>query len=56
LELAWYEHPFVKNQFIISSEDEIKKISGLGLNSVKVDFSRSRIREEEILSSLSTKG
>lgn len=50
LDLAWYEHPFIKNQFVISTEDEIKKIAGLGLKGVKVDFSKSRIRGDEVSS------
>jgi len=41
LNLAWYEHPFLKNQFAISSEDEIKKIVELGLKTVHVDPAKS---------------
>jgi len=47
LDLAWYEHPFLKSHFLIATEDEIKKIAGLGLKGVKVDFSKSRVRVEE---------
>jgi HD-GYP domain-containing protein (c-di-GMP phosphodiesterase class II) len=43
LNLAWYEHPFLKNQFIISSEDEIKKIKGLGLKTIQIDLAKSKI-------------
>jgi HD-GYP domain-containing protein (c-di-GMP phosphodiesterase class II) len=48
LELAWYEHPFIKNQFLVSSEDEIKKIKSLGLKTIKVDFEKSQIHDLEI--------
>jgi HD-GYP domain-containing protein (c-di-GMP phosphodiesterase class II) len=48
LELAWYEHPFIKNQFILSSEDEIRKIKDLGLKTIKIDLERSQIHELEI--------
>ncbi|MDQ5985471.1 MAG: Cyclic di-GMP phosphodiesterase [Syntrophus sp. SKADARSKE-3] len=44
LELAWYEHPFLKSQFLVSTQDELKKIRGLGLKSVKIDIDRSRSR------------
>jgi hypothetical protein len=37
LDLAWHEHPFLKNQFAISSKDEIKKIAELGLKTVQFD-------------------
>ncbi len=43
LNLAWYEHPFLKSQFIISSGDEIKKIKGLGLKTVQIDPAKSKI-------------
>ena len=41
LALSWYEHPFLKSQFAISSEDEIKKIVELGLKTVQVDPAKS---------------
>ena len=43
LDLAWFEHPFLKNQFIISTADEIKKIKGLELRAIQIDLARSRI-------------
>ena len=43
LDLAWFEHPFLKNQFIISSSDEIKKIKGLPLETIQIDLARSKI-------------
>jgi len=41
LPLSWHEHPFVKNQFIIKSSNDIDKIKSLGLNEIQVDPSRS---------------
>ena len=55
LELAWYEHPFIKNHFLISTDDELKKIGTLGLKKVKVDFSKSGMSEEEVFASLAPK-
>lgn len=43
LNLAWYEHPFLKNQFVIASEDEIQKIKGLGLKTIPFDLTKSKI-------------
>jgi len=43
LDLAWFEHPFLKNQFIVSSSDEIKKIKGLELETIQIDLARSKI-------------
>jgi len=48
LNLAWYEHPFLKSQFHLSSEDEIKKIKGLGLKAVAVDLAKSIIPEVSV--------
>jgi len=42
LDLAWYEHPFLKNHFHISSSESLKKIKGLGLKTVKIDPSKSQ--------------
>jgi len=43
LDMAWFKHPFLKNQFIISSGNEIRKLKSLGLRFVKVDLARSKI-------------
>jgi len=42
--LSWHEHPFLKNSFLITSEEEIKKFQDLGIDKVVVDPSRSRIK------------
>jgi HD-GYP domain-containing protein (c-di-GMP phosphodiesterase class II) len=43
LNLPWYAHPFLRNEFIISSEDEIKKIRGLGLKTLLIEPAKSKI-------------
>jgi HD-GYP domain-containing protein (c-di-GMP phosphodiesterase class II) len=45
LPLAWHQHPFLKNHFLIESDTEIKKISELGLKVIHVDPAKSRIVE-----------
>jgi HD-GYP domain-containing protein (c-di-GMP phosphodiesterase class II) len=45
LPLAWHEHPFLKNHFLIQSETEIAKIRELGVKGIQIDPSRSRIVE-----------
>jgi len=42
LPLAWHEHPFLKNHFLIQSEGEISKIRELGVKGIQIDPSRSR--------------
>jgi HD-GYP domain-containing protein (c-di-GMP phosphodiesterase class II) len=41
LPLAWYQHSFLKNQFVIKSEGDIEKIRELGLREIQIDPSRS---------------
>jgi len=41
--LSWHEHPFLKNSFLITSEEEIEKFKSLGVGQVEVDPARSRI-------------
>lgn len=41
LPLAWHEHPFLKNHFLIQSEAEIHKIRELGTNGIQIDLSKS---------------
>ncbi|MDD5168252.1 MAG: DUF3391 domain-containing protein [Syntrophales bacterium] len=43
LNLAWYAHPFITNQFVISSETEINKIKKLGLRTIQIDLTKSEI-------------
>lgn len=43
LPLAWHQHPFLKNHFLIESQSEIDKIRELGTDGIKMDPSRSRL-------------
>ena len=40
LDCGWMEHPFVRNRFVISDEEEIRKIMAAGIRSVTIDCSR----------------
>ncbi|ALK95225.1 phosphodiesterase [Massilia sp. WF1] len=37
LDCGWMEHPFVRNRFVISSEDEIRKVLHAGIRGVTID-------------------
>ena len=41
LPLAWDEHPFLKNHFLIQSEAQINKIRELGTKGIQIDLSKS---------------
>lgn len=43
----WFKHPFMKNQFVLSTLKEIEKLRDFGFSEVPVDLSRSRIGEEK---------
>jgi len=47
LPLAWYEHPFLKNNFLITSDNQIRKILECGVKEVRVDPAQSRIRSSD---------
>ena len=40
LDCGWMEHPFVRNRFPLSNEDEIRKIHAAGIRGVVIDCSR----------------
>jgi HD-GYP domain-containing protein (c-di-GMP phosphodiesterase class II) len=40
LDCGWMEHPFLRNRFVIASEDEIRKILASGIRSVTIDCTR----------------
>lgn len=40
LDCGWMEHPFVRNRFKLSTEDEIRKILGAGIRGVVIDCDR----------------
>ncbi len=45
LPLSWHQHPFLKNHFLIESDAEINKIREMGLKSIQIDLSKSRLVE-----------
>lgn len=45
LPLAWHEHPFLKNHFLIESEKEIERIRELGVKGIRIDPLKSRCAE-----------
>ncbi|WP_313702844.1 HD-GYP domain-containing protein [Massilia sp.] len=40
LDCGWMEHPFVRARFVLTSEDEIRKIVNAGIRGVVIDCSR----------------
>lgn len=40
LNVGWMDHPFMRNQFKISSADEIAQIAGLGVREIYIDTDR----------------
>jgi HD-GYP domain-containing protein (c-di-GMP phosphodiesterase class II) len=40
LDCGWMEHPFVRAKFVLSSEDEIRKITSAGIRGVVIDCSK----------------
>ena len=40
LDCGWMEHPFVRNRFVITSDDEIGKILSAGIRNVTIDCAR----------------
>jgi HD-GYP domain-containing protein (c-di-GMP phosphodiesterase class II) len=45
--VSWTDHPFLKSQFLLTSPDQIKKMIGAGMKEVRVDFSQSRVVDDE---------
>jgi HD-GYP domain-containing protein (c-di-GMP phosphodiesterase class II) len=41
--VSWYQHPFVKNEFLIKSKEQIEKISESGITEVILDTQRSKL-------------
>ena len=42
----WISHPFISNQFVISTKTEISKIIGAGIEEVSIDTGQSKINEQ----------
>jgi HD-GYP domain-containing protein (c-di-GMP phosphodiesterase class II) len=47
LPLSWMSHDFLKNKFLINTDEQLKKIKALKIEQVIVDFERSIILPEE---------
>ncbi len=47
LDLSWIRHSFLKPNFLIRSKKQIRKIKADGIETVKVDFSRSTVTSAE---------
>jgi len=47
LDLRWFEHPFPFGQFKIKTEEQIRTIRGLGLESVRYDPAQSDMKVEQ---------
>ena len=43
---SWFRHPFLKNRFLITSEEQIETLSGMGLREIEVDSAKSQLVEE----------
>jgi HD-GYP domain-containing protein (c-di-GMP phosphodiesterase class II) len=46
LPVAWHEHPFLKNHFLVTSSKELSQIGQLGVKVVKIDTAKSRVVAE----------
>lgn len=50
LPLSWFKHSFIKNQFLITDEDQLRKILKSELNEVKIDTSKgAAVQEVELI-------
>lgn len=47
LDVGWLSHPFPTNGFRLSQSSQVETLRGLGLKSVKVDWSRSDVAQDE---------
>ena len=47
LPVSWYQHPFVKNEFLIRSREQIEKISESGITEVILDTKKSNFNGEQ---------
>ena len=50
LNLSWMEHPFFKSHFLLTSQEQIRKLIGTGIKEVQVDYSRSLVEDKEPVS------
>ncbi len=47
LPLSWMSHDFLKSKFLITTDEQLKKVKALKLEQVIVDFERSNIQPEK---------
>ncbi|HUH66882.1 MAG TPA: DUF3391 domain-containing protein, partial [Syntrophales bacterium] len=47
LTVPWYQHPFVKNEFLIKTRDQIQKIHESGMAEVILDTKRSNVNGDQ---------
>jgi HD-GYP domain-containing protein (c-di-GMP phosphodiesterase class II) len=40
LDCGWMEHPFVRNRFVVTTEDEVRKVVNAGIRGVTIDCSK----------------
>lgn len=45
--LSWMKHPFLKNEFVITSQNQIRKILALGIKSIAIDIGKSNFDFEQ---------
>ena len=45
LPLAWHEHPFLKNHFLVTSLKEISQIKQTGVKELKIDLAKSKVMD-----------
>lgn len=43
----WFAHPFLKNEFIISSPEQIAKLHEAGIVEVSIDLSKSKVQDDQ---------
>lgn len=48
LPIGWTSHPFILNSFLIKDEKQLRILQHLGLKSISVDLSRSKISPSEL--------
>jgi len=44
--VSWTDHPFLKNQFLLTSQDQIRKIIEAGIKEVRLDCCKSRVVDD----------
>ncbi len=45
---SWFKHPFIRSQFVVSSERDIKWLAASGISQIPVDLAKSTIAKPEL--------